>query len=672
MEQKHTNALINETSPYLLQHAHNPVHWMAWGDEALAKAKDENKPLLISIGYSACHWCHVMEHESFENEEVAEIMNANFICVKVDREERPDVDQVYMDAVQLMTGSGGWPLNCFALPDGRPFYGGTYFGKDQWIQVLNQLSEMYIKEPEKIVEYAVKLTEGLIQMDAMPLLSIPDKFDFEVLETTVSRWKMSFDYNEGGPNHSPKFPMPNNYQFLMAYAHSNKDQDLLDYVDLTLEKMAFGGIYDQLGGGFSRYATDGKWKVPHFEKMLYDNGQMLSLYSQAYQRTKNPLYLNVINETAAWIKREMTASDGAFYSALDADSEGEEGKFYVWKKEELESIAGECFDIISDYYNINKVGFWEHDNYILLRKESDSSFAKNHGISEADLRSTIEEFKVKALEARSLRIRPGLDDKCLTSWNALTSKGLIDAYLATGNKDYLDLANKNLAFILSKQMSADGRLNHSYKNGRSTINGYLEDYALLIDALLRHYEATLDAQSLIHIKTLLEFVFNNFDRNEAGFFYFKSKLDSELVAKKIELTDNVIPASNSVLATCCFKLGLLLADDDLIELSKGQLAQVEANFTKYPSGYSQWMALYLYYSRPYYEVACVGNDCLKKVSYMQRTYVPNAVFCGGSNEGSLPILEDKLVEGKTFIYVCKHGACQLPVEAPSEALDQLR
>ncbi len=672
MKKEHTNALINETSPYLLQHAHNPVDWMPWGDEALLKAKTENKPLLISIGYSACHWCHIMEHESFEDEAAAEAMNAHFVCIKVDREERPDVDQVYMDAVQLMTGSGGWPLNCFALPDGRPFYGGTYFRKEQWLQVLDQLSSMYESDPEKVIEYAEKLTEGLTQMDQVPLVTVPTEFDKEVLETTIARWKKSFDYQEGGPNRAPKFPMPNNYQFLLAYAVQFKDKDLLDYVDLTLEKMAFGGIYDQLGGGFSRYSTDALWKAPHFEKMLYDNGQLLSLYSQAYQQSKNPIYLQVINETANWIKAEMTSPEGAFYSALDADSEGEEGKFYVWKKEEIEGLSGECFELVADYYNVNKAGYWEHDNYILLRSESDKSFAAKKEISEEKLQSTIAEFKEKALEARSLRIRPGLDDKCLTSWNALASKGLIDAYVATGNQEFLELANRNLAFILGKQMAPDGRLNHSYKNGRSTINGYLEDYSLLIDVLLRHYEVTFDAQSMVHIKTLLEYVFNNFDRNEAGFFYFKSKLDAPLVAKKVELTDNVIPASNSILATACFKLGLLLADNDLVDLSNGMLAQVQNNFAPYPAGYSQWMLLYQYVSTPYYEVAIVGNDCLKKLATMQASYVPNAVFCGGKDEGNLPVLEHKLIDNKTLIYVCQHGACQVPVDDAEAALRQLR
>jgi uncharacterized protein len=666
-----TNELNHETSPYLLQHAHNPVDWMPWGDAAIAQAKAENKPMLISIGYSACHWCHVMEHESFEDTAVANLMNQHFVCIKVDREERPDVDQVYMDAVQLMTGSGGWPLNCFALPDGRPFFGGTYFPKAQWMQTLKQISDIYQNEHEKVLEYAEKLTAGLTQMDQMPLVDVPKEFSDEVLETAVARWKQSLDYTEGGPNRAPKFPMPNNLQFQLAWAVSKGDKELLDYVHLTLRKMAFGGIYDQIGGGFARYSTDENWKVPHFEKMLYDNGQLLSVYSRAYLQNKDELYLDIISQTAGWIEREMTSKEGAFYSALDADSEGEEGKFYVWRKEEVEELAGTDFAIIEEYYNLNHLGLWEHSNYILLRDKSDSELAKKFDISTETLHFKVEAFNQKALVKRAERIRPGLDDKSLTSWNALVSKGLVDAYLASGNDRWLNLAKANLDFLMKTQVQKDG-LWHSFKNGRSTINGYLEDYASLIDALLAYYEATLDETYLQYVKSLTESVFNNFEQNENGFFYFKSKSDPALVAKKTEITDNVMPASNSVFATCCFKLGLLLGDNDLISLSKRMLAHVEPSFSSYPSGYSQWMLLHQMYSQPYYEIAIVGDDCLKKLNKMSKHYISNAVFCGGENEGNLPILEHRLVAGKTLIYVCQNGACQLPTEDVDKALDLLR
>lgn len=667
----HTNALIHETSPYLLQHAHNPVDWMPWGEEALAKAKAEDKPILVSIGYSACHWCHVMEHESFEDTAVARLMNANFICIKVDREERPDVDQVYMDAVQLITGGGGWPLNCFALPDGRPFFGGTYFRKDQWMQVLDRIHTVYKEERGKVEEYATKLTSGLSQMDEMPVVDIPKDFSDEVLKTAVARWSKEFDREEGGPNRAPKFPLPSDYEFLLAYASAGDDRDVMEQVHLTLRKMAHGGIYDQVGGGFARYSTDAEWKVPHFEKMLYDNGQLLSLYSHAYQQSGDPLYAQTVRETAAFIQRELTSDEGAFYSALDADSDGEEGKFYVWKEEEVEQLAGEDAEVIKTYYNVNRKGFWEHDNYILLRDASAERVAEKLGLSTEMLQEKVDRFKTKALTERAKRIRPGLDDKSLTSWNAMCSKGLIDAYLALGDHALLELAKSNLDFLLKTQMDKDGRLLHSYKEGESKINGYLEDYAFMIDALLRYYEATLDEDYLRKVKLLLEYTFAHFEQNQNGFFYFKSKDDPELVAKKLEIHDNVIPASNSVLATCCFKLGLLLSDQDLLELSKRMLAHVEGDFSRYPSGHSQWMLLHLYHSQPFYEVAIVGKDCLKKLDELRLAYLPNAVICGGTREGSLPILENRLVEGETLIYVCQQGACQLPTSAVEKALEQM-
>ena len=347
-EHAHTNALINETSPYLLQHAHNPVNWYAWGDEAFAKAKSEDKLVLISIGYSSCHWCHVMEHESFEDSAVAKLMNDKFVCIKVDREERPDVDQIYMNAVQLMTGRGGWPLNCFALPDGRPVYGGTYFPKNDWVTLLEDISTNYKLDKPKFEEYASNLTEGIKQSELIKTPVTNSKINEATLTEFVSVWESSFDYKEGGPDRAPKFPIPNNFEFLMAYAHLNKDQKLMDYVDLTLHKMALGGIYDQVGGGFARYSTDIKWKVPHFEKMLYDNGQLVSLYSQAYQRTKSPIYKHAVYQTVEWLTREMMTEEGAFMSALDADSDGEEGKFYVWSKEELKA------ELTADEYELTK------------------------------------------------------------------------------------------------------------------------------------------------------------------------------------------------------------------------------------------------------------------------------------------------------------------------------
>lgn len=670
-EHSYTNALINESSPYLLQHAHNPVDWMPWGEAALQKAREEDKPMLISIGYSACHWCHVMERESFEDTAVAALMNAHFICIKVDREERPDVDHIYMDAVQLMTGGGGWPLNCFALPDGRPFFGGTYFRRDQWLQVLKNVHETWTKDPGRLDAYAARLTAGLRDMDALPVQPVPGSFSSEVLQTAVIRWKKEFDEEEGGADRAPKFPLPNNYAFLLAYARAENDRELLSHVHLTLRKMAWGGIYDQVGGGFARYSTDREWKVPHFEKMLYDNGQLLSLYSAAFLQHRDPLYRQVIEETALFVEREMTTPEGGFYSALDADSEGEEGRFYVWKKEEVEDLAGPDADLIFDYFNINQKGLWEHGNYILLRNGDDVKLAAKHGITEEILGQKIGGFKQSALAARARRIHPGLDDKVLCSWNAMAARGLTDAYIATGNDRWLKLAKTNLDFLLKNLRAGDGSLRHSYKNGKSSINGYLEDYAFLIDALIRYYEATFDETCLFAAKDLLDFTLQHFDQNANGLFYFKSKADAELIARKAEVSDNVIPASNSVLATCMFKLGLLFADESLLGGCREMLASIEPHFTRHPSAYSQWMLLHLFHCEPFHEVAVTGDDCLKKLRELQRFYLPNSVFCGAKNKSAIPLLQQRMVVNKTLIYVCRMGACKLPVEDVKDALGQL-
>ena len=379
-EAQHTNALVNETSPYLLQHANNPVDWYPWNEETLAKAQKEGKLVIISIGYSACHWCHVMEHESFEDEQVAQVMNERFINIKVDREERPDIDQVYMNAVQLMQQRGGWPLNCIALPDGRPVWGGTYFTKAQWIEQINQVANFYEQRPQEMLDYAQKLAKGIQQSELVSYNKEKPNFSWQDLENTLEPWSKQFDYKEGGTKRAPKFPIPNNYLFLMRYAHLKQDNKLSEYVQLTLDKMAWGGIYDQVGGGFARYSTDKLWKVPHFEKMLYDNAQLVSLYSEAYTCYAKEMYKDIVEQTLAFVERELNHDNGAFYSALDADSEGLEGKFYVWKKEELKSLLGQDYPLFAKYYNINHKGYWEEGNYILVKDQNDGDFCKKENL----------------------------------------------------------------------------------------------------------------------------------------------------------------------------------------------------------------------------------------------------------------------------------------------------
>jgi uncharacterized protein len=668
---KHTNNLINETSPYLLQHAHNPVNWYAWGDEALEKAKAENKLLLISVGYSACHWCHVMEHESFEDEEVAQLMNDNFICIKVDREERPDIDQIYMNAVQLMTGRGGWPLNCFALPTGEPFYGGTYYQKNQWMQILTSVANEYQVDPQKVKEYANKLTEGIKTSEILPMVKDDSPFSMDELDAGVARLKRQMDYVEGGGDHSPKFPMPNNYQFLLQYYYHTKDKEVLDIVELTLDKMAFGGIYDQIGGGFARYSTDKYWKAPHFEKMLYDNGQLVSLYSEAYQLTKKPLYKHIVYQTLEYIEREMTAKNGAFYSSLDADSEGEEGKFYVWSKEELQEILKADFPLVEEYYNVNATGKWE-GNYILLRKNADAEIAKQFNMTVAELEEKIKSINQQLLSERAKRVRPGLDDKTLTSWNALMLKGYVDAYTVFGEEKFLKAALKNANFIANIQMRKDGGINHNYKNDVSNLDAYLEDYALTIEAFISLYQATFDETWLTKAKTLADYSITHFYDTNTGFFFFTSNNAKGLVARKMELSDNVIPASNSSMAKALFLLGEIFENKDYSQKANQMLKNIKAQIPQYIGGYSNWGILMLNEVKPFYEIAIVGEKALEKRKEINQKFIPNKLIIGSLSESKLPLLKMKQVNGKTMLYVCYNKACQKPVEEVNEAFLQIK
>ncbi|MEP5339375.1 MAG: thioredoxin domain-containing protein [Algibacter sp.] len=673
VKHQYTNNLINETSPYLLQHAHNPVNWHAWNKETLEKAKSENKLLLISVGYSACHWCHVMEHESFEDSLVAQVMNKNFINIKVDREERPDVDQVYMNAVQLMTGSGGWPLNAIALPDGRPFWGATYLPKDQWTSVLNQISNIYKESPDKLYKQADNVEQGIKSMDLVSLNTDEPVFETSYIASAVKNWSTQFDNNQGGMNRAPKFMMPNNYHFLLRYAYQNNDKKLQDYVNLTLTQMAYGGVFDHVGGGFSRYSTDAKWHVPHFEKMLYDNGQLVSLYADAYLITKNELYKNVIIETLKYVENEMTTKNGAFFSSLDADSntpegELEEGAFYVWQKESLKDILKDDFDLFSDYYNVNSYGLWEHNNYVLIRKDDDATIIKKHDLTQDVLNEKKNVWKETLLNIRNKRSKPRLDDKTLTSWNALMLKGYIDAYRVLGDTNYLASAEKNANFIINTQLRKDGGLNHNFKNDTSNINGYLEDYAATIDAFITLYENTLDEKWLNTANDLSNYTFDHFFDETSSMFYFTSNEDQSLVSRSIEYRDNVIPASNSIMAKNLFKLSHYFDDTRFSKTAITMLNNVKPEMQDYPSGYSNWLDLMLNYASPFYEVAIVGKDVKQKITDLNKTYIPNKLIAGSTSENNMPLLEGRYNPNKTLIYVCVNKACKLPVSEVTDAL----
>jgi uncharacterized protein len=664
----HTNALIHETSPYLLQHAHNPVNWQSWGEKALNQAKTENKLLLISIGYSACHWCHVMEHESFEDPEVAQIMNAHFICIKVDREERPDVDHIYMTAVQLLTGRGGWPLNCIALPDGRPIWGGTYFQKENWIEAVEAVFKFKAEKPKETLEYAAKLQQGIEQNSLVPISRESSGSDPLLLPSLLKKWQSYFDMKNGGTKGAPKFMLPNNWQFLLQAGQQFQDNKIFEQVKLTLKKMAFGGLYDQVGGGFARYSTDEIWKVPHFEKMLYDNAQLLQLYAKAYQADPNPLYRQVVSETIEFLKRELLSPENGFYSALDADSESEEGKFYTWTKPELQQLLGTDFELFSDYYNVNSLGFWEHNQYILMRTEDDHSFARKYQFSIEDLETKVQNWKSLLLKEREKRVRPGLDDKILTSWNALMISGLISCYKAFGDKEYLELAQANANFLREKLFDVDSRLFHSYKNYQAKISGFLEDYAFTIEAFTALFEATGQKEWLDLVQHLVEITFQKFFDEQKSIFYFTASHQQDLITRTIEIHDNVIPSSNSVMAKNLFRLSYLLDRPEYLKTAQQMLNLVNGNMAEYPSGYSNWSQLMLNLTGNHFEVAIVGENAINLLNELQKNYLPHVIFCAGTTENDLSLLRNRQISEKTLIYICQNNSCQLPVETVEEAL----
>ena len=668
------NRLANSASPYLLQHANNPVDWFPWGAEALQKARQENKLILVSIGYSACHWCHVMEHESFENQEVAAVMNEYFVCIKVDREERPDIDQIYMSAVTLMTGHGGWPLNCICLPDQRPIYGGTYFRKNDWINILLNLSNFYREKPQDAEEYAVRLTEGIQQYEAVNLIKEGQEYDKPDIQLVVNNWKKYFDKNEGGANRAPKFPMPNNWQFLMRYAFLMNDAEVASQVLLTLNKMAMGGIYDHIGGGFARYSVDGRWHVPHFEKMLYDNAQLISLYAEAYTWRPNPLYKQVVAETIAFVERELTSDQHGFYSALDADSEGVEGKFYTFTKPEIEAILGEDANVFCAYYNITEDGNWEEEETnVLFRKENTDEVGTQFGLNAAQLHDKIEQLKQRVFDERAKRIRPGLDYKVLASWNGLMLKGLCDAYRSFNQVEYLDLALKNATFLANNLVRENGRLVRIYRKetiATETEVAFLDDYANVAEAFIALYEATFDISWLTKARQLADYAMGKFYDEQEGMFFYTAADDEQLIARKCEIMDGVIPASNSVMARNLKKLGLYFEDESYHNIAAQLLRNIMPYMPKYGSAYSNWATLLLEEIFGIYEIAVTGPKAAQLRQEMEQNYIPNKIMLGG-NEENLPLLQNR-INHRSLIYICKDRTCGLPAENIEAALKQIR
>jgi uncharacterized protein YyaL (SSP411 family) len=686
----YTNQLIHESSPYLLQHAHNPVNWHPWGEEALSKARKEQKLLVISIGYSACHWCHVMEHESFEDTTIAEFMNEHFVSIKVDREERPDVDQVYMQAVQLLTGRGGWPLNCIALPDGRPIYAGTYFPPEEWINMLRQVLEFTRTHPDETEEQAKNLTHGIRSQEEMYIAEESGVHTFQDLVHIFDTWKPSLDLENGASKGAPKFPLPSGYRFLLFYHLLSDDPVAMQSVQLTLHKMAAGGIYDQVGGGFSRYSVDAHWKVPHFEKMLYDNAQLVTLYSEAYRVTRSPEYKKICHETLNYIQREMTSPERGFYSALDADSEGVEGKFYTWThdafirtliapensdvdhKHKRITIREDTAGIIAEYYSVQPGGNWEGGTNVLHAGKNRKMFAAKHDLREEELDALLSQSQQKLFTARATRIRPERDEKILTSWNALLAKGYIDAFNSFSQQAYLEAALENLSFIRTHMIREDHQLFRNYKDGKVSVSGFLDDYAFTISAMIAAYQATFKEDWLILARQLTEYVLTHFNDSSSGMLFYTSDLDPGLVARKMEVPDNVIPSASSEMAKNLFLLGRYFDHDDYARRSGQMLDNVKEHALQGGAYYSNWDILMAWFASDLFEVVIIGGNAEEIRREMSMEYLPDVLQAGGKNTGTLPLLQHKHIPGQTTIYVCVDKTCQQPTTEVSEALRQIR
>jgi uncharacterized protein len=665
------NRLARASSPYLLEHADNPVDWYEWGNEALSKAKQEGKPLIISVGYASCHWCHVMEEETFMDTAVARIMNESFVSIKVDREERPDVDQVYINAAQLTSGNAGWPLNAFALPDGRPFYVATYFPKDQWKGLLNQILQTYRSDSRSLTRQAEAITQGIRASDAITIPgNQPGQYNQKTYQEIFSNWESSIDFKSGGLIGAPKFPMPVVWEFMLQNHYLTGNKKSLEAVATTLDELAKGGIYDHIAGGFARYATDADWKVPHFEKMLYDNAQLVSLYAHAQQVSPNENYSKVIRETLDFVKSELTSPEGGFYSSLNADSEGEEGKFYIWTKAEIEKLLDKkSATLFLSYYNISDSGNWEQGKNILFKKISDGEFARELPLSQQELNSILLTAKETLQKARNKRVHPRRDDKILTAWNALMLTGYLDASFSLGDETYIDAAITNARFLERSMIRDKGRLWRSYKDGKPGIDAFLDDYALLAKAYIKLYEATFDIHWLEVSRTITDYAIKHFQDKTSGMFYYVSNESEQLIAKKIELTDNVIPSSNSVMADVLYRLGEYYDQDTYRATSQSMVNQISKNIKSGPY-YANWAAVMGMMAYQPFEVAVVGNDALKKSRALQRHYLPTALFMGGVKE-NLPLLKNKLGPGETIIYVCRDKICRMPVQDVNEALKQL-
>ncbi len=670
-----TNRLAKESSPYLLQHAHNPVDWYPWGDEALQKAKAEDKPILVSIGYSACHWCHVMERESFEDTETAEMMNANFVCIKIDREERPDLDHIYMDAVQAMTGSGGWPLNVFLTPDKKPFFGGTYFppraafNRPSWRDVLTGISRSFREKKGEIEGQAETLTAHLLQSNSFGLQKVNQSgddlgaiFNASSIDQVFSNIMSGADKEEGGFGRAPKFPQTFTIGFLLHYYHFSKNEDALKQACLSLDKMIAGGIYDQIGGGFARYSTDNEWLAPHFEKMLYDNALLVITLSEAWQLTKKDIYRNTIIQTMEFVNRELSSPDGGFYAALDADSEGEEGRYYVWDKSEVEEILQEDAGLFCEFYDITAHGNWEGKNILRIRTDA-AEFSKRRSITESELSVLLEASRRKLLTYRAMRIRPLTDDKILLGWNALMIIACCKAYAALGIDDYRDRAIKNMEFI-RHGLKGEGLhfFYHTYAQGVAKFPAFLEDYAFLTAALLQLQEITGDTGYLAAAKEITSFAIDHFGEEDSGFFFYTHQDQQDVIIRKKEVYDGAIPSGNAVMAFNLLYLSVIFDKPEWKERSIRMCSSLSNAIIKYPSSFGIWATLIQAVTFGVLELVITGENLGNLEKDFLTIFMPYRVYQSTTLKNTqFPLLLGKPVDEGPLIFLCKDYSCQTPV-----------
>lgn len=667
---RHKNRLAEESSPYLLQHAHNPVDWYPWGEEALARARTENKPILVSIGYSACHWCHVMERESFEDEGTAHFMNEHFINIKIDREERPDLDHIYMDAVQAMTGSGGWPLNVFLTPAGKPFYGGTYFpperafNRPSWREILLGVSEAFQSKREQIDQQAEQLTNHLLGTnqigkaltDQPAAEGLSEKETAELFITLMQ----NADLQEGGFGRAPKFPQTFSIQFLLHFYYHSRHPQALEHALFSLDCMIQGGIYDQVGGGFARYSTDTEWLVPHFEKMLYDNALLLQTIAEAWQISRQPHYLQTIRQTLRFLYREMRSPEGGFYAALDADSEGVEGRFYVWSREEVVEVIGEEATIFCDFYDITEKGNWEHQNILNIRTKF-SEFARDRQIEPENLEKLLERGRTALLQARGARVRPSLDDKILLGWNALLVTAMAKCAVLPGNEYLREDVVKTVDFLLAT-FSQGGHFHHTYKNGRATQPAFLDDLAALVQALIHVQEISGRQEYLEEASRLTEYIISHFGEEESGFFFYTSANQPDVIVRKKEIYDGATASGNSLMAANLFYLGVVFDRPDWKKRSARMFGALREMVKKYPSSFGVWAMTGLALGRPVPEIALVGDNLEPRRTEFLCTFIPFRVFQSATQPlNQFPLLSGKPYARDAQFYLCQNYSCQSPV-----------